>query len=199
VGKVVRFRSEMFSQTVIREDEGAGWRASRASGGGVTYEMAAHAIDLISFLFGKPHRVGGTSMSRVFSRAVEDVVSSTFFYDNGMTGTIYVNWSDPSYRKPTNKLEVFGDRGRIVADQHGMKVYVTAPDERFNLQSGWNSIYITDVFSNVPFFVRGIEFTAQLHHFVDCVRAGGGAITRCTFADASATLAIIDDMFEDAT
>lgn len=199
LGRVVRFRSEMFSQTVIRPDDGVGWRGKRETGGGATYEMAAHAIDLINFLFGRPARVVGTSMSRVFSRQVEDVVSSTFLYDNGIVGSIYVNWSDASYRKPTNKLEVFGERGRLVADQHGMKIYLTEADAAQGLKSGWNSIYITDVFSSVPFFVRGIEFTAQLYHFVDCIRLGlRGPRPRCTFGDGLATLSVIDEMFRDA-
>ena len=57
------------------------------------------------------------------------------------------------YRKPTNKLEVFGNRGKLHADQHGLKVYLSAAQPGLGLRAGWNSQYITELFSSVPFFV----------------------------------------------
>lgn len=195
IGNVVRFRSEMFSPTIIRETDESGWRATHANGGGAVYEMAAHAIDLIHYLFGPPAKVTGTWMSSVFSRQVEDVVSSTLVYRDGRAGQLYVNWSDSSYRKPTNKIEVFGRDGRLLADQHGMKVYRTEPNEKFDLKAGWNAIYITDVFEPVPFYLRGMEFTAQLAHFVACIR--DRTTNRCSFADGAATLGVIDRLFAD--
>ncbi len=160
------------------------------------YEMASHAIDLINFLFGRPDRVGGTCLTKVWSKQVEDIVAGSYFYRSGLTGSINVNWSDPSYRKPTNKIELFGTAGKLLADQHGMKIFLTdaAPDH--GLEAGWNQRYITDVATNVPFYLRGIEFTAQLCHFIDCIR--GRAQSRCSFADGTAVLEVIDEMFRDA-
>lgn len=196
IGRVHRFRSEMYSRTIIRDQGDDGWRSTHANGGGAIYEMASHAIDLINFLFGRPDRVTGTSLTSVYSKAVEDIVSSTFLYRGGVSGSIYVNWSDESYRKPTNKLEVFGEGGKIQADQHGMKIFLKKANTKYGLKTGWNQLYITDLASNVPFYLRGIEFTAQLYDFVDAIREGGRP-TRCTFADATDTLAIIDEMFAD--
>lgn len=195
LGRVVRFRSEMYSCTISREQTEEGWRATHATGGGAIYDMASHAIDLINFLFGRPDLVKGTSLTRMFSKNVEDIVSSTFLYRNGPSGSLYVNWSDASYRKPTNKIEVFGDLGKIQADQHGMKIFLTEANPEHRLQAGWNQLYITDLFSNVPFYLRGVEFTAQLHHFIDAVKER--AATRCGFADATDTLLVIDEMFRD--
>lgn len=195
LGRVHRFRSEMFSRTIVGEQGDEGWRATHASGGGAIYEMASHAIDLIAYLFGKPDVVTGTSLNRVYSKSVEDIVSSTFSYRGGVSGTIYVNWSDESFRKPTNKLEVFGDGGKLQADQHGMKIFLSEANAKHGLNAGWNQLYITDMFSNVPFYLRGIEFTAQLYDFVDAIREQRA--TRCNFADATQTLAIIDAMFAD--
>src|SRR5215472_2309698 len=197
LGEVIRFRTEMYSRTIIREEEGGSWRSARDSGGGAVYEMASHCLDLVNFLFGRPAAVAGTALSRVFSRSVEDIVSSTLCYDSGLTGTLYVNWSDESYRKPTNRIEVFGKRGKLLADQYGLKVYLGEANAQHGLRAGWNSRYITDVFSSVPFFVRGIEFTAQLHHFVDCIAAGGASRSRCTLRDAADTLTVIEDLFRD--
>ena len=196
VGKVIRFKSEMFSCTVTHSDEGSGWRALRENGGGVVFEMASHAIDLVNFLIGKPDKVIGSSLNYIYSKNVEDVVSSTFIYNNGISGTIYVNWSDSSYRKPTNKIEIFGNEGRILADQHSIKIFLNHSNEQFNLRQGWNTIYITDIFKPVPFYVRGNEFTRQLYHFVDCIQ-GRNDTSICSFADGANTLEILDNIFND--
>ncbi len=60
---MIRFKSEMFSCTISKSDEGSGWRASRESGGGAVFEMASHAIDLVNFLIGKPDKVTGSSLN----------------------------------------------------------------------------------------------------------------------------------------
>ncbi|MEO0462638.1 MAG: Gfo/Idh/MocA family oxidoreductase [Pseudomonadota bacterium] len=199
LGTPLRFRSEMFSPTIIRDVGDAGWRAAHSNGGGAVFEMASHAIDLIAYFFGAPDRVGGTSLSKVYSKQVEDVVSTSLFYDQGpragLTGTMYVNWSDASFRKPTNKFEVFGSGGKLLVDQHGMKVHLAKPSERHGLKEGWNQLYITDVASSVPFYVRGIEYTAQLYDFIAAVREGKAV--RCTFADAAANLRVIEQIFAD--
>jgi predicted dehydrogenase len=197
VGDVLRFRSEMFSRTVIREETGSSWRSTRDKGGGAVYEMASHAVDLTNYLFGRPDAVSGTCLSRVFSKNVEDIVSSTLLYKRGTVGLLYVNWSDDSFRKPTNKLEIFGKLGRILADQHGLKIYLSAANENLGFQAGWNSLSITDVFKNVKFFVRGNEFTAQLHDFIECVKSGGEKKTLCTLGDAAEALYVLEELFRD--
>jgi len=196
IGKVVRFKSEMFSCTVTRPDEGSGWRASREEGGGAIFEMACHAIDLVNFLIGKPDKVVGSALNYIYSKKVEDAIFSTFVYKNGITGQLNINWSDASYRKPTNKIEIFGDNGRIVADQHSLKIYQSEPNPRYCFRQGWNTLYITDVFNSVPFYVRGNEFTRQLYHFVDCIR-DKHVHNKCSFADGMDTLEIIENIFND--
>lgn len=197
IGDPIRFRSEMFSPTIVRDVGDAGWRSTHANGGGAVYEMASHAIDLIAYFFGAPDRVAGTSLTQVYSKQVEDIVSSSLFYDGGLTGTIYVNWSDASFRKPTNKFEVFAKHGKLLVDQHGMKVHLSRASEKHGLKEGWNQIYITDTFTNVPFYVRGIEYTAQLYDFIDSVRIGDPV--RCTFADAADNLRVVEQLFEDGS
>lgn len=196
IGRIIRFKSEMYSRTITKSDEGKTWRDSRENGGGAVFEVASHAIDLVNFLIGKPDRVTGSSLTSIFSKNVEDAVNATFLYKNGISGTLNVNWSDESYRKPTNKIEIFGSQGKILADQHGIKVYLKKNMSKNNLREGWNTIYITDVFKPVPFYVRGNEFTAQLYHFIDCIQR----ITQknlCSFFDATNTLEVIEEIFND--
>lgn len=196
IGKIIRFKSEMFSCTITNNDEGSGWRATRESGGGAVFEMASHAIDLVNFLIGKPDKITGSSLNQIYSKNVEDIASTSMLYKNGISGTLYVNWSDTSYRKPTNKMEIFGLGGRILADQHSLKIFLNQPNEEFNMRQGWNTLYITDIFKPVPFYVRGNEFTRQLYHFVDCIQ-GKAVRNLCTFADGVATLEVIENLFND--
>ena len=194
LGRIVRFKSEMFSATVIKPTSGSGWRSKRSDGGGCTFEMASHALDLVNYFLGKPTKTVGAEMTSIYSKTVEDAVSATLVYDNGMSGTVYVNWSDTSYRKPSNKIEIFGTGGKLLADQHGMKVFMNEANDSFKFRKGWNTIYITDVFRPVPFYVRGNEFTNQLYHFADAIKTGSRE-TLCSFADGLAVLEIIQEIF----
>lgn len=196
IGSVIRFKSEMFSCTISKSDESSGWRAFRENGGGAVFEMASHAIDLVNFLIGKPDKVVGSSLNFIYSKNVEDAAFSTFIYRNGITGQLNINWSDTSYRKPTNKIEIFGDNGRILADQYSIKIFLNKPDTQYKLKRGWNTLNITDVFKAVPFYVRGNEFTRQLYHFVDCIQ-DKQIQNKCTFADGVNTLEIIENIFND--
>ncbi len=196
IGNVIRFKSEMFSCTVLKSNESSGWRATHESGGGAVFEMATHAIDLVNYLIGAPDKVVGSSLNNIFSSKVEDAISSTFLYRNGMSGTIYINWSDESYRKPTNKIEIFGLKGKILADQHSLKIYLKEQNKEFNFRKGWNTLYITDIFKPVPFYVRGNEFTRQLYHFVDCV-LNHNERNLCPFSDGAKTLKVVESIFID--
>lgn len=196
IGNIIRFKSEMYSRTITKSDEGKTWRDSRENGGGAIFDVASHAIDLVNFLIGKPDKVTGSSMSSIFSKNVEDAVNATFLYKNGISGTLNVNWSDESFRKPTNKIEILGSQGKILADQHGIKIFMKKTSPENNLREGWNTIYITDVFKPVQFYVRGNEFTAQLYHFADCIN-NAKKTTNCTFGDATDALEVIEAIFND--
>lgn len=196
IGDIIRFKSEMFSCTITKHDEGSGWRMSRENGGGAVYEMASHAIDLVNFMIGKPRKVMGSILTSFYSKNVEDIVSSTFLLDKNISGTLYVNWSDESYRKPTNKLEIFGSKGKIIADQHSLKIFLIEENKPLRLQDGWNTFYITDIFNSVPFYVRGNEFTRQLYHFIDTI-CDRSMSKICTFRDGIDTLEVIDKVFND--
>jgi len=196
LGNIIRFRSEMYSCTVTENAKSKGWRSLRESGGGALYEMASHAIDLVNFLIGKPAKITGSSLSKVYSSEIEDIVSSTLLYENGISGSIYINWSDKSYRKPTNRIEIFGDKGKLIADQYSMKIYLNNADKNLNLKQGWNTIYITDIFKPVPSYVRGNEFTSQLYNFIDVIN-GKSPAPACSFKDAADTLEVIEEILND--
>jgi predicted dehydrogenase len=196
IGNVKRFKSEMYSGTVSKPGSDTGWRSDRQHGGGALYEMASHAIDLVQFLVGKPDKITGASLSSIYSHGVDDAVTATLLYTNGVVGTLNVNWSDVTYRKPTNKIEVLGTRGKLLVDQHSMRIFLLEGDNDRSIQAGWNTRHVTDVFRPVPFYVRGNEFSGQIYHFIDAITRGRPD-TACTFRQGAATLEVIEAIISD--
>ena len=161
------------------------------------YEFASHCIDLVVYLVGQPDKVVGSIMQSVYSSDIEDLVSSTFIYDKGYSGTIIANWSDESYRKPTNIFTILGTKGKIIADKHAYKIFLRDSDDSNGFQKGWNTRYITDFSKSVRFYVRGNEFTRQLDYFVDCIEnERKGNIS--SFAEALKTDVIMEEVTENA-
>jgi predicted dehydrogenase len=168
IGEIINFRSEMYGPTILKNSK-SNWRSNRKKGGGCTYEFASHCIDLVIYLIGEPADVCGSIMQHIYSTDVEDLVSSTFFYDNKCHGTIHANWSDRTYRTPTNIFTIFGSKGKILADKHSFKIFLNEEDSINGFKRGWNTRYITDFAKSVRFYVRGNEFTRQLEYFVECI------------------------------
>ena len=196
IGEIINFRSEMYGATVLKDSK-TSWRGHRKSGGGCMYEFACHCIDLVVYLFGQPDKVMGSVMQRIYSSDAEDLVISNFAYNDGCNGTIMVNWSDETFRKPTNLVTIFGTRGKIAADKHAYKIYLKEPDPGNGFQRGWNTSYITDFGQSVRFYVRGNEFTRQLDYFVDCIDKGQ-ANNISSFAEAHKTDVIMEQIVNDA-
>lgn len=168
IGELKGFTSEMYGATVLKGST-ATWRSNRKAGGGCMYEFASHCLDLVVYLLGPPDRVAGSVLKSIYSNNVEDMVTSTLIYGNGLSGTVTVNWSDASYRKPANIVTFIGTRGKIIADKHAYKVYLKEAQSENGFHDGWNTRYITDFARSVRVYVRGNEFTRQLDYFVDAV------------------------------
>jgi predicted dehydrogenase len=149
-------------------------------------------------LLGEPNKVTGSVLQSVYSSDVEDVVSSTFLYKNGISGTVLANWSDESYRKPTNRIEIFGKKGKIIADQYSYKIFLKEDHQEHGFVKGWNTRYITDVAKSVRFDVRGRVYTRQLDYFIDCIEQER-TDNISSFAEALKTDIIMDEIRKDAT
>ena len=196
IGEVKSFCSEMYGATILRDAKG-NWRSKRKTGGGCLYEFASHCIDLVLYFFGRPEQVVGSVLQSIYSSQVEDAVFSTFIYQQGFSGTIIANWSDESYRKPTNIFTVFGTKGKIIADKHAYKIYLRQDEPEMGFCRGWNTRYITDFAEPVRFYVRGNEFTRQLDDFIECIENGSLA-TVCSFHDGFVTDVVMEDIRLDA-
>jgi scyllo-inositol 2-dehydrogenase (NADP+) len=195
LGTLHHIRAEAFGPVVLRP-KGRTWRTSKTEGGGCLHDYASHAIDLMNYLVGPPQAVGGTVMNRLFSGDVEDEVYSNLFYAGGLSGQVSANWSDESQRKMATKVSVWGTNGKIVADRQEMQIYFRAgAPEGFN--KGWNTRYTTDLTEPVWFYLRGEEYSAQVSHFVETIKAGR-MDTRSTFRSAVDTDLVLSAMVKDA-
>jgi predicted dehydrogenase len=93
-----------------------GWRATWAGeGGGVLINQCPHNLDLIQWVTGlSPNRVTAVaSVGKTHPIEVEDEVSAILEYANGAIGHFVTTTGEAP---GTNRLEVCGDRGKLVAE-----------------------------------------------------------------------------------
>ncbi len=195
IGDVVHYKNEMYGRTVLKSLKSS-WRNKKEMGGGCMLDFGSHCIDSSNYLFGPVESVSGSLLKSIYSTAVEDTVFSTLEHENGVSGNIMVNWSDESYRRPYNRIEIFGTKGRIVADRQEYRLYLREARSKDSYVKGWNVRYLPQLDKGVRFAIRGPEFTNQLDHFIDCIRQGGRQ-TICTFADALRTDRVMQQIRDD--
>ena len=97
-----------------------GWRATWAGeGGGVLLNQCPHNLDLLQWLFGMPQRVRGYCRTGRYHRIeVEDDVTAYLEYPNGATAVFITSTGEwPG----TNRLEVTGERGRLVLENGSLQ------------------------------------------------------------------------------
>jgi len=199
IGELLSFKVEMYGPTLLKSSKDS-WRAKRESGGGCLYDFASHSVDMINYLMGPPKEVVGSVLKSIYSTNVEDAVYSTFIYPDNLSGVLMANWSDPSFRKPSFRMEIMGREGKIAADLHAIKLFLKEEreaKEEYGFTKGWNTLYVTDFGKPVRFYVRGGEFTSQLDYFIDCILNGvQGEV--CNFEDGFATDIIMNNIFSNA-
>ena len=94
-----------------------GWRATwKGEGGGVLVNQCPHNLDLMQWLFGMPSKIRAYARCGQFHNIeVEDNVTAYLEYPNGATGVFIATTGEAP---GTNRLEVAGERGKIVIE-HG--------------------------------------------------------------------------------
>ncbi|MBO7398982.1 MAG: Gfo/Idh/MocA family oxidoreductase [Clostridia bacterium] len=92
------------------------WRATwNGEGGGVLLNQAPHNIDLWQWLFGIPSRIRAFCGEGKYHRiAVEDEATIYAEYANGATAVFITTTGEAP---GTNRLEISGDRGKIVLEK----------------------------------------------------------------------------------
>lgn len=198
IGRVSHVQAEAYGAVVTKPAKPT-WRGKAGGGGGCLYDYAAHPLDLLNWYFGSADQVSGAVMKSGFSAEVDDEVYATLSFAGGTTGQVSVNWSDPSVRKMTTRISIWGEAGRIYADRQEVQVFLTGtaaiPD---GYRAGWTVRYITELTPPVSFYLRGEEYTAQLEHFARSIASGTTAGVN-DFAGAARTDATIERIRDAAT
>lgn len=169
LGELIHFSGEAYGPVVTKE-KGGTWRSNPEEGGGCLYDYASHVINLIQEIVGRPEKICGTLLKSFYSKGVEDAVYSLLKLENGLSGTLLVNWSDETYRKMSTSLTIQGKNGKIICDATEIKIFLKKAVPSENLEKGWTIKYITDFAIPVNFYLRGEEYSAQIDYFVDCIK-----------------------------
>ena len=166
LGRIHHVRAEAHGPVVLRP-KGSTWRSNRQDGGGVVYDYACHAIDLVHFVVGEIESVSGVVRNSVFSRDVDDEVYCSLKTHAGASGQLSVNWSDESCRKMTTRLSVWGENGNLKVDRQECQIYLRQPVKDFpKLAKGWTTLNITELMPPEWYYLRGEEYSRQIDQFV---------------------------------
>lgn len=186
LGRVTHVLGEAYGPVVLRPAKPT-WRGKAGQGGGCLYDYAAHPINLLNWYFGRPHSCTGAELKQLFSAEVEDEVYALLGFANGVSGQLSVNWSDPSVRKMTTRISVWGEGGKLYADRQELQLFLSGNAAiPVGYTEGWNIRYITDLTPPVSFYVRGEEYSAQLEAFGRAI-LDAKALRENDFASAAAT------------
>lgn len=96
---------------------GGGWRATwKGEGGGVLTNQCPHQLDLLQWITGMPVRLRANCyFGKYHAIEVEDDVTVYMEYANGATGVFITTTGEAP---GTNRLEITGDRGKVVIDNN---------------------------------------------------------------------------------
>ena len=166
IGEVSNYVNRMTGGVILKESS-KGWRNDYKKGGGCLFDYGPHCFDLSSYFFGTDVEVQSSVLKKVFSTAVDDMVYATLLHNNKIVGFNYINWSDGSVRKATNNIEITGSKGKILASKQELSIFLTDANKELNLEKGWNQMYVTDENMDVPYYLRGEDFSRQLIEFSD--------------------------------
>jgi predicted dehydrogenase len=149
-----------------------GWRATyKGEGGGVLSNQCPHNLDLMQWLFGMPVKVRGhIGIGKWHDIEVEDAVTAYLEYGNGATGVFITTTGEfPG----TNRLEVTGDRGKVIAE-HGKLTFVrTTQSVREHCSTTkvvWSSPETWNI--EIPVKDSGDQHVGILNNFADAVLDG---------------------------
>lgn len=194
LGEIGSYINRMVGGVIIAESS-KGWRNDYSKGGGCLFDYGPHCFDLSTYFFGTDVQIVSSVLKKVFSTMVDDIVSAMLLHDDKIVGYNYINWSDNSVRKASNTIEIFGSKGKIIANKQELSIYMNEADVSNNLQKGWNQFYITDENTDVNYYLRGEDFSRQLEEFSQLLN-GTISESRSSLYSASITDKILEETFK---
>ena len=90
------------------------WRVKKEiAGAGYFYDLASHQLDLLDYIFGEFEEVHGFSHNTAGLYDVEDTVSATFRFKNGVIGSGSWSFVAPKDRR-LDRITIIGTKGNLV-------------------------------------------------------------------------------------
>lgn len=111
------------------------WRSTwKDEGGGVLINQCPHNLDLWQWMTGMPKRIRSFCyFGKHYNIDVEDDVTAFCEYENGATGVFITTTGEVP---GTNRLEITGDRGKLVVENNALTFYRTVESlSEFNARS----------------------------------------------------------------
>ena len=149
-----------------------GWRASwTGEGGGVLLNQAPHNLDLLQWICGMPKRVRAFCYEGKYHQIeVEDEATLYLEYENGATGLFVTSTGE---YPGTNRLEITGERGKMVLEEGKLKLFTTEESEReFCFSLPVNAPLPALQHQTIEFSDSINGHAAIIQNFADAVRTG---------------------------
>lgn len=149
-----------------------GWRATwKGEGGGVLLNQCPHILDLIQWFFGMPQKIRAfCALGKFHNIEVEDDVAAYMEYKNGATGVFIGSTGEAP---GTNRLEIAGDRGKLVCENDIItfirneiptREFCQTSNEAFGRPGVWNI--------EIPVQGKGGQHAEIIQNFVDAILDG---------------------------
>ena len=152
------------------------WRATwKGEGGGVLLNQCPHQLDLLWWLCGMPSRIRAScALGKYHTIEVEDDVNAYFEYPNGATGAFIASTGEfPG----TDRLEIAGDRGKIVFEGDNPVFERTESSIREIIRSEKTPFIKPGVKSKkIPGRANGGQHGEILQNFIDAITDGASLI-----------------------
>jgi predicted dehydrogenase len=149
-----------------------GWRATWAGeGGGVLMNQCPHNLDLWQWMFGMPDRVRAfCKLGRKHTIEVEDEVTACMEYRDGCSGVLVTSTGEAP---GTNRLEIAGEFGRIVAEEGELRFTrneVSANEVIRRSSDKYARPPVSKI--HVPASGQGGQHVEVLQNFIDAIVSG---------------------------
>ena len=149
-----------------------GWRATwRGEGGGVLLNQCPHNLDLLQWLCGMPKRIRAfCHLGKYHDIEVEDDVTAYLEYATGATGVFIATTGEAP---GTNRLEITGDRGKIVIEDS--KVTWTRTEQPVSefTKTATGAFASPEIWNvDIPVHGNGGQHQEITQNFADAIREG---------------------------
>lgn len=157
---------------------------------GVVVDLATHEMDILNYLIDSPINRMHVELHRHIHQSHEDMLSALLRFENGVVGTLDINWLTPT---KIRELSVIGERGMFVANY--LTQDLTFYENDYCQGRQWTELARMGVTEGRVIrqkVLRREPLLEELKAFCDAVRCG--STPRVTGEDGLAALALANEL-----